>query len=136
MLKLDNGMKNKTRSSTCDKVFNTDSLYNMFLQAYPTISPHSAPQLKTCYNADGTTAKEGTLTQHWAVLLTSNIPGDLQTVYLLTQLAGMPCTANTVNCRWSVVPEASLLLLPPKALPGWGNGGDLNETEGGQKERT
>lgn len=45
MQKLDNGMKNKTRSSTCDRVFNTDSLYNMFLQAYITISSHSASQV-------------------------------------------------------------------------------------------
>lgn len=59
------------------------------------------------------------------------------TAYLLTQLAGMPCKANSVNWRWSVVPEASLLLFTSTASPSvtWGNGGEWKEEDGEEKER-
>lgn len=55
--------------------------------------------------------------------------------YLLTQLDGMPCRANSVNWRWSVVPEASLQLLPPTTPPSGGAGAGVKEGDGGQKER-
>lgn len=54
---------------------------------------------------------------------------------LLTQVDGTPCRANSVNWRWSVVPEASRQPLPSTAPPAGEGGGSVKEGEGGQKER-
>lgn len=54
---------------------------------------------------------------------------------LLTQVDGTPCRANSVNWRWSVVPEASLQLLSSTAPPAGGAESGVKEGEGGQKER-
>lgn len=54
---------------------------------------------------------------------------------LLTHVDGTPCRANSVNWRWSVVPEASLQVVRSPVPPAGGAGGGVKEGDGGQKER-